>query len=301
MSDALVAEELDMSHCHACLLADRSALSVCGPDAQKFLQGLITNDIGKAAGGKAIHAGLLSPQGKVLFDFLVVSRANGFLIDVARDKAEELQQRLGFYRLRAQVEIEAEPSLDVAAAWGGSPRAPEGAIAYADPRLPQLGFRLFMPHGQDAAELGCEPASEGDYHAMRIELGVPEGGRDYAFGDTFPHEALFDELNGVDFAKGCFVGQEVVSRMEHRGMVRKRIIRVDSKAPLPASGASIEAGGQAIGTLGSVSGRSGLAMIRLDRAETAVGASKAITAGGIAVALHRPAFAHFAVPLAEAT
>ena len=118
MSDALVAEELDMSHCHACLLADRSALSVCGPDAQKFLQGLITNDIGKAAGGKAIHAGLLSPQGKVLFDFLVVSRANGFLIDVARDKAEELQQRLGFYRLRAQVEIEAEPSLDVAAACG---------------------------------------------------------------------------------------------------------------------------------------------------------------------------------------
>jgi folate-binding protein YgfZ len=301
MSDALVAEEPDMGHCHACLLADRSVLSVCGSEAQKFLQGLITNDIAKAASDKAIHAGLLSPQGKILFDFFVVARANGFLIDVARDKAEELQRRLGFYRLRAQVEVKAEPSFGVAAAWGGSSRAPEGSTIFADPRLAELGFRIFVPLDLGVAELGCEPASADDYHAMRIKLGVPEGGRDYAFGDTFPHEALFDELNGVDFAKGCYVGQEVVSRMEHRGTARKRIIRVDGEAPLPASGASIEAGGQPIGTLGSVSGRSGLAMIRLDRAEQSLSAGKAVTTGGTKIALRRPAFARFAVPHTGAT
>ena len=288
-----------MGHCHATLLEGRGVLRVSGPDAGKFLQGLITNDIGKTDGGKAIHAGLLSPQGKVLFDFFVVPDGNGFLIDVARDKAEELLKRLGFYRLRAQVEIAAEPSLEVAAAWDEAPRPPADAIIYADPRLAGLGFRLIFPKGTEGADLGCETSSEGDYHALRIKLGVPEGGRDYRLGDAFPHEALFDELNGVDFAKGCFVGQEVVSRMEHRGTARKRIVRVDAAGPLPAAGTSIEAGGVAIGTLGSVSGRSGLAMIRLDRAEAAVTASKALTAGGVKIALRRPAFAHFAVPVED--
>ena len=268
-----------------------------GQDARKYLQGLITNNIGKAEGGKAIHTGLLSPQGKILFDFFVVPQGDGFLLDVAKEKAEELLKRLGFYRLRAQVEIVEEPALAVAAIWGERPRPPEGGIFYADPRLPELGFRAFLPKDMSLAELGCEAVAEADYHALRVKLGVPEGGRDYAFGDTFPHEALFDELNGVDFTKGCYVGQEVVSRMEHRGTARKRIVRVDGAAPLRASGASIEADGVPIGTLGSVSGRSGLAMIRLDRAESAVGAGKALTVGGIKVALRRPAFAHFAVPL----
>jgi folate-binding Fe-S cluster repair protein YgfZ len=203
MSDALVAEEPDMGHCHASLLEERAVLRVSGPDARKFLQGLITNDIAKAEGGRAVHAGLLLPQGKILFDFFVVPDGDSLLIDVARHKAEELLKRLGFYRLRAQVEIALEPWLAVAAVWGDVPEAPEGAVVYADPRLAALGYRLLVPADTDAADLGCEPASEDDYHALRIELGVPEGGRDYAFGDAFPHEALFDDLNGVDFAKGC--------------------------------------------------------------------------------------------------
>ena len=134
---------------------------------------------------------------------------------------------------------------------------------------------------------------------MRIRLGVPEGGRDYDFGDTFPHEALFDQLNGVDFTKGCYVGQEVVSRMQHRGTARKRIVPVEGEAPLPASGTSIEAGGVPIGALGSVSGASGLALIRLDRAEEALARGKTLTAGGVKIALRRPSFARFAVPGAE--
>jgi len=289
-----------MGHCHASLLASRGVLRVRGVDARKYLQGLITNDIAKAQGGTAIHAGLLSPQGKILFEFFVLPEGEGFLIDAAQDRAEELLKRLLFYRLRAQVEIEREPSLAVAAAWGGAPSLPQGAIAYADPRLAALGVRLLIPGDTSAADLGCAAASEDDYRAFRIALGVPEGGRDYGFGDTFPHEALFDQLNGVDFAKGCYVGQEVVSRMEHRGTARKRIVPVEGEAPLPAPGTSVEAGGVPIGTLGSVSGTSGLAMIRLDRAEDAVSHGKALTAGGVAIALRRPSFARFAVPIAGA-
>jgi tRNA-modifying protein YgfZ len=289
-----------MGHCHASLLASRGILRVRGADARKYLQGLVSNDIGKAQGENAIHAGLLSPQGKILFDFFVVPEGDGFLIDVARDKADELLKRLLFYRLRAQVETEQEPSLAVAATWGGTPARPQGAIAYADPRLPELGFRLLLPKDTALADLGCETASESDYHGLRIRFGVPEGGRDYGFGDAFPHEALFDQLNGVDFAKGCYVGQEVVSRMEHRGTARKRIVPVEGEATLPAPGTSVEAGGVPIGTLGSVSGASGLALIRLDRAEDALAHGKALTAGGVAVALRRPGFARFEVPVAGA-
>jgi folate-binding protein YgfZ len=288
-----------MSHCHASLLAGRSVLRIGGADARKYLQGLITNDIGKAQGAEAIHAGLLSPQGKILFDFFALSAGDGFLIDVAQEKAAELLKRLVFYRLRAQVEIAEDPSLAVAAAWGGTPRLPEGAMLYADPRLSELGVRILVPKGTQAAELGCEPAPEEDYHAFRISLGVPEGGRDYGFGDVFPHEALFDQLNGVDFAKGCYVGQEVVARMQHRGTARKRIVPVESEAALPAPGTSVEADGVAIGTIGSVSGASGLALIRLDRAEEALAHGKTLYAGGVKVTLRRPAFARFEVPVAE--
>ena len=287
-----------MGHCHASLLASRGVLRIGGADARKYLQGLITNDIGKAQGADAIHAGLLSPQGKILFDFFAVAAGDGFLIDVAQDKADELMKRLGFYRLRAQVEITEEASLAVAAAWGGTPRPPEGAIVYADPRLPELGFRILAPKGTNAADLGCEPAPEEAYHAIRIRQGVPEGGRDYAFSEAFPHEVLFDQLNGVDFAKGCYVGQEVVSRMEHRGTARKRIVPVEGGAPLPASGTSVEADGVPIGTIGSVSGASGLALIRLDRAEEALASGKTLTAGGIKIVLRRPDFLRFSVPIA---
>jgi folate-binding protein YgfZ len=288
-----------MSHCHASLLPSRAVLRIGGADARKFLQGLITSDIGKVQGADAVHAGLLSPQGKVLFDFFLVAEGDGFLADVAREKEEELLKRLAFYRLRAAVEISADPSRQVAACWGGKPAQPGGAIVYADPRLPALGYRAFLAQGASPAELGCEAASEQDYHAFRIGLGVPEGGKDYAFGDAFPHEALFDQLHGVDFNKGCFVGQEVVSRMEHRGTTRKRIVPVEGAAPLPAPGTSIEAAGAPIGTLGSVSGTSGLALIRLDRAEDAVARGETLAAGGVGIALRRPAFVRFAVPTTE--
>jgi tRNA-modifying protein YgfZ len=288
-----------MSHCHASLLPSRAVLKIGGADAHKFLQGLITNDIGKVHGQDGVHAGLLSPQGKVLFDFFLVAHGDGFLADVAREQVEGLLKRLAFYRLRAAVEIAADPSRQVAACWGGKPATPPGAILYADPRLQALGYRAFLVQGSDPASLGCEAASENDYHAFRIGLGVPEGGKDYAFGDAFPHEALFDQLHGVDFAKGCFVGQEVVSRMEHRGTARKRVVPVEGAGPLPAPGTSIEAAGAAIGTLGSVAGSSGLALIRLDRAEDALARGERLAAGGVGIAIRRPAFARFTMKASE--
>ncbi|MGD9501311.1 MAG: folate-binding protein YgfZ [Methyloceanibacter sp.] len=288
-----------MSHCHASLLPSRAVLKIGGADAHKFLQGLITNDIGKVQGQDAVHAGLLSPQGKILFDFFLAAEGGGFLADVARDKADELLKRLAFYRLRAAVEIGPDPSRRVAACWGAKPAEPRGAIVYADPRLAALGYRAFLAQGSGPAELGCAAASEADYHAFRIGQGVPEGGMDFAFGDAFPHEALFDQLHGVDFTKGCFVGQEVVSRMEHRGTARKRIVPVEGAGPLPAPGTSIEAAGASIGTLGSVAGASGLALIRLDRAEDAVARGEKLSSGGVGIALRRPAFASFAVPASE--
>jgi folate-binding protein YgfZ len=292
---------MTMKKCNAALLSDRAVVLVAGPAARSFLQGLITNDIDKAKSGDAIHAGLLTPQGKILFDFFVVPAGDGFLLEIAKANAAELALRLGFYKLRAQVEIAEDPSFTIAAAWGEPDSLADGAIAYADPRLPALGHRILLPAGPSLGNLGCALTGEDEYHAHRIALGVPEGGRDYAFGDVFPHEAMFDQLAGVDFNKGCFVGQEVVSRMEHRGTARKRIVGVEGEGPLPPSGTDITAGGASIGTLGSVSGSSGLALLRLDRAEEAKAAGVPLRAGEVIVALRIPAWARFKTPAAAAT
>jgi hypothetical protein len=290
-----------MSECKVALLSDRAVVRVTGEPARNFLQGLITNHIDEAKPGGAIHTGLLTPQGKILVDFFVLPAGDGFLLELAKDKAADLVQRLTIYRLRTQVAFAEEPSLRVAASWGSLPRLPKDAIAFADPRLPELELRILLPANADISELGCTLATEDEYHARRIALGVPEGGRDYTFGDAFPHEAMFDQLNGVDFKKGCFVGQEVVSRMEHRGTARKRIVGVEGEGPLPPSGAEIIAGSLPIGTLGSVSGNSGLALLRLDRAEQAKAAGVSLHAGAVTIAIRIPAWARFETPAPAAT
>ena len=193
----------------------------------------------------------------------------GFLLDVARDKAADLVKRLSLYKLRAKVEIrDASSELVVFAMWGDNPTS-NTRPDVLDPRLLALGIRFIAladaVKDHEAASNG-ESVPPADYHAHRISLGVPEGGKDYAFGDAFPHEALFDQLHGVSFEKGCYVGQEVVSRMEHRGTARKRVVPVVAEAPLPATGTEITAGDQLIGTLGSSAGKRGLALLRLDRA-----------------------------------
>ena len=285
--------------CKAAVLSDRAVIDVGGADARDFLHGIITNDMKAAQDGKALHAGLLTPQGKMLFDFFVCPVGEGtdehFLLDCPAAAKEEFVKRLTFYRLRARVGItDLADELQVVAVWDGEPQD-AGGEAFADPRLAELGSRVIAAKD---AETGCETADEAEYHAHRLALGVPEGGRDFTFGEIFPHEANFDQLNGVDFKKGCYVGQEVVSRMQHKTVVRKRIVPVEGSAALPAAGTEIRVGDFPIGTLGSSSGTHGLALIRLDRAEKAINDGRALLADGIEITLKKPRWANFEVPAA---
>src|SRR5271167_3143446 len=212
----------------AAWLEDRGVVSVAGADSAGFLQGLLTNDVERLAPGEAGYAALLTPQGKILFDMIVVRTpdADGaaYLLDCGAAQAADLAKRLGFYKLRAKVAIADESATHaVAAFWGGEPGAIEGGVLYADPRDPRLAWRAILPRPITAA-VGSEHA--GEYEGLRIGVVAPKGGVDFAYGDAFPHDANLDLLRGVDFDKGCYVGQEVVSRMKHRGTGRKRIVRV---------------------------------------------------------------------------
>ncbi len=271
----------------AALLEDRGVVRVSGDDAVSFLQGLLTNDVEKLEQGEACYAGLLTPQGKILFDMLVVSvpadEGRAFLVDCAAAQAPDLARRLGFYKLRAKVAIADESAgLGVVAFWGEAPDAPKGAIVYADPRDPRLGWRAILRRA-DAAVFGT--AHVATYEALRIDAAAPKGGVDFAYGDAFPHDANFDLLNGVDFAKGCYVGQEVVSRMRHRGTGRKRVARVKLAGDAPAPGAPVLDGELPVGMLGSSSGREALALLRLDRVEEAKAGGRRLTADGVGLDL----------------
>lgn len=288
------------------LLDDRGAVSVRGGDAEKLLSGLITNDMALLGNAPALYAALLSPQGKILFDFFVVRTADGFLLDTARDKAADLVKRLTLYKLRAEVEIrDVSETHAVAALWGPhsvSFGSAVGAHAFADPRFAPLGIRILVERNSvtDAlASVDAERAPAQAYHVHRVGLGVPEGGRDFVFGDTFPHEALLDQLHGVSFSKGCFVGQEVVSRMQHRTTVRKRVVPVVGNVPLPAGPIPVLVGDVEIGRLGSVADARGLALLKLDRVAEARRDGIAITTGGVAVTVEVPPFATFEIGAAK--
>ncbi len=197
----------------------------------------------------------------------------GFLIDCPRALAQGLADKLGFYRLRAKVEVEnLSDSLGVLAAWDGDP-AVKPDLTFADPRNAALGWRMLVPEelAQKVADLiGADLVDSTAYDAHRIATGVPRGGLDFMYGDAFPHETNMDRLHGVDFDKGCYVGQEVVSRMQHRGTARTRTLRVVLDGPAPAPGEAILAGDKSLGTMGSSADGAGLALIRIDRAADAL-------------------------------
>lgn len=280
-------------------LDDRGVVAVTGPDAEHFLQGIITQDMQALAHKPAVFAGLLSPQGKILFDFFIARAADGFLLETAAATAADLVKRLAMYRLRAKVQIaDRSGAMHVLVVWGAAPASlgpTHGTVAFTDPRVAELGLRILAPaaHAADIASAtsGIDAAAA-DWHAHRVRLGVPEGGRDFAFADAFPHEADMDQLAGVSFDKGCYVGQEVVSRMQHRGTARKRIVAVTGSAPL-VSGAAVTAGAAAIGAIGSVAGADGVALLRLDRAAEAKAKGIPLLAGAVAITLRAPPWAHF--------
>jgi folate-binding protein YgfZ len=295
-----------MADTRIALLPDRGVVSVGGEDAGKLLQGVVSNDMGLLETQPALHAGLLTPQGKILFDFFVVQFPDGFLLETARDKAGALVDRLMLYKLRAKADIrDVSSDYSVAATWGG-PYEPRGhgtaPLLFADPRLAGLGARELVTIDSDwaLANEKADSATRDEYHAHRIGLGVPEGGKDYPFGDTFPHEALFDQLNGVSFTKGCYVGQEVVSRIQNRATARKRVVPVVGAGALPEPGAAISAGGVEIGKLGSVARNRGLALLRLDRAAEFTGRGQALRAGDVPVRIALPTWATFSLATAAA-
>jgi len=273
----------------AAILPERSVVRLSGADAAHFLNNLVTSEVEKLKPGEARFAALLTPQGKILFDFFVVACApdegGGFVLDVPRALADDLVQRLNFYKLRAKVAIELRPDLAVAAVLDGTPPDDLGLV-YPDPRHAGLGARVILPRaGAEAALKGFTLVDAETWQQQRIALGVPEGGKDFIYSDTFPHEAAMDALHGVDFDKGCFIGQEVVSRMQHRGGARKRVVPVayDDGAPMP--GDEIRAGDKPVGYMGSAAKGRGLAMLRLDRVEEALAAGGKLEGGGIALRL----------------
>ena len=253
-------------------LASRALIRVTGPDWRAFLQGLLTQDVETLAEGELRFAALLTPQGRLMFDLFVLGEAEGALLDVAADRREAIILRLSMYRLRAKVEIAAE-GRTVSALWNGT-----GQGFVVDPRLPALGGRGYgaaLP--ADATE-----ADEAAYDAHRLSLGVP-GPADWGEEKTYPIEANFDLLNGIDFKKGCFVGQETTSRMKRRGQIKTRMLPITFDGPLPAPGAEVLAGELRAGEVLSGVGGRAMAALRLDRIDGA-----ALTVDGRPVTVERP-------------
>lgn len=266
-------------------LNDRSLIKVSGEEAENFLDNLLTCKVIGLEENEASFGALLTPQGKILFDFFLIKSDLNFIFDIASSLAEGFIKRLTFYRLRAKVTIEAQPGITPYTIWGDG--HPKTNMRIADPRLEAMGWRDYSGRTPDG--------EKADYMMHRINNGMPEGNHDFEYGDAYPHEVLMDQFGGVDFRKGCYVGQEVVSRMQHRGTAKKRIIMVESKEPLPATSTPIMADGKTAGILGSVSGNIGLAMLRLDRiakAETVLADTSIVT--------HRlPNWVNFKMPETE--
>lgn len=288
---------------YAALLPRRGIVKVTGEDTRRFLNGLATNDIGAVAPGAPRYAALLTPQGKIIVDFIAIESDEGdIFLDCPRALVETLTGKLAFYKLRAKVVIEdLSETLTVMALWDGAQGSDHLGLSYPDPRLPALGWRVMLPPqsaNEAATDLAAKLVDAETYDAHRITLGVPEGGVDFAYGDAFPHEADLDQLGGVDFRKGCYVGQEVVSRVEHRNSARRRVVPIayDGPAPAPEAGLPVTAGGKEVGTLGSTANGRGLALMRLDRVADALAASTPLVCGSITIKPVKPEWARFAWP-----
>jgi len=260
---------------------ERAVLGLEGAESENFLHNLVTADILGLAGGEARYSALLTPQGKILFDFFVAKTVEGYLLDCAASQLEELIKRLMFYRLRAKVTIAERKDLEV----GVSPTKPEALIAYIDPRTPLIGWRMI-------GEKGKLPIGAG-YDDARIALGLADSDGDIGSGELFPHEANLDQMGAVSFSKGCYIGQEVVSRMEHRATARSRILPVTFEGAAPPRGTAIKSADRIIGSVLSSAGDAALALLRLDRLAEA---TQPLLTDAVRVHVHKPAWIKYDVP-----
>jgi folate-binding protein YgfZ len=279
----------------AAFLIDRGVVKVSGEDARNFLNGLVTTDVTLVRPGLGRFGALLTPQGKIIIDFLITEapagHGGGFLLDVPRALAQEFSDKLKFYKLRAKVTVEnLSDGMGVLAVWDGEP-AMKPDLAFADPRSSELGWRILIPEElkQKVADLiGADLVAADIHEAHRILRGAPRGGLDFMYSDAFPHETNMDRLHGVDFEKGCYVGQEVVSRMQHRGTARTRTVKIILEDFSPDTGLPVLAGDKPVGTMGSSAAGRGLALIRTDRVTEALASGAKLTAGGLPIRIAEP-------------
>ena len=266
------------------LLPDRGVISVTGPDSQEFLQGLISNDITQVSASNAIYAALLTPQGKYLFDFFISEAGGELLVECEKARITELMKRLRMYKLRADANLaDVSDEYAVFAIWGdgvaqaaglnetaGSAIETEGGTLYIDPRLESAGARAVFSVKKAEnylASIGGTLGSSSDYDLHRLKLGLPDSSRDMVIDKSILLESGFDELNGVDWNKGCYVGQELTARTKYRGLVKKRLVPVSIEGDAPEPGAIILAGEKNAGEMRSSNGTQGLALLRLEQLE----------------------------------
>lgn len=264
------------------VLPNRALIRLAGENVLSFLNNIITTDVGELPPGQIAYGALLSPQGKIQHEMFVINEGDSVLIDCVRSQREDLMRKLVMYRLRAKISIEAEDSKAVVgdASMGGP---------YADPRLAVLGKRDPV--------VGASGGVRMAYDAYRLSLGIPDGESDISVNEHFPHEANLDLLNGLSFSKGCYVGQEVVSRMQHRGTARSRMLPVTCDGPAPARGTAITSGEQQIGTILSSQGSQSMALIRLDRLAEV---KAPLLSAGVRVHVHKPEWMTIDVTIPEA-
>ncbi len=280
------------------ILEARGLVEAAGPDARPFLQGMVSADVDKLSPERALWAAFLTPQGKFLHEFFLTldpgpeAGEDRVLLDCEAARLDDLRTRLGRYKLRARVTLEdVSARYAVAAVFGagalealGLPAqagcaAPfAGGLVHVDPRLPALGARAVLPRADAEAALqgaGFAPAGPADYDALRIRLGVPDGSRDLEVERATLLENGFDELGGIDWDKGCFMGQELTARTKYRGLVKKRLVPVEIDGPAPEPGTPVTADGKDVGVLRSVADGLGLALIRLEHLEAPLSAGAA--------------------------
>ncbi|MBY5836987.1 folate-binding protein YgfZ [Rhizobium leguminosarum] len=277
----------------AVFLKDRSLLFVSGAEAQSFLQNLITTDIAALEADEARPGALLTPQGKILFDFMIWRDGEGYTIETDAGQRDGLLKRLTMYKLRAAVTLAPSTEEGVTVSWGEDAKDSEGVRGRQgarDSRFAKAGVTLTRRAGRQG------DGAEALYDALRIRHGIVTSGSDFALQDAFPHDVLMDFNGGLSFRKGCYVGQEVVSRMQHRGTARRRVVTVSAATDLPGTGTEITAAGKPVGTLGSVDGGNGLAIVRIDRAGAAMAAGTPLLAGDTPVSLVLPAWSGLVFP-----
>jgi folate-binding protein YgfZ len=290
------------------LLPDRGVLALHGGDVRPFLQGLISNDVAHVRENRAAYGALLTPQGKFLFDFFIVQDSGQLLLDTEGARLGELHRRLLIYRLRSKVDIEDRSGqFAVAALIGdhpaevldlpevpGAARVLDQGLVFVDPRLPRLGARALLPRDTapaTLAALGFEAVEREAYERLRLTLGVPDGSRDLVVEKATLMESGFEELHGVDFGKGCFVGQELTARMKYRGLVRKRLLPVTFTGAPPPPGTVIRLGGREAGEMRSGIEGQGLALLRLEQVEKAKAERMPLLAGDTEILPVAPAWA----------